>query len=274
MLFRSIRYIKPDFFLNEELAKHDPLGRILFAGLWTLADRAGRLEDRPGKIKIQVLPFDAADVNELLNRLAADRFIIRYAVSEKRFIQVVNFAKHQRPHPKEATSQLPPPPERYNLSTASKDLFAARSDFSTAGNDPSTALTDQSDGGPRKGTSGPFKGIVEPGGDGDFNGDFNGDGNGAPADGFAEFISRYPNQVHTDRACQAFLSVIETEADLLALMEGLERWLKSDQWNRDDGRFVPAPDRFLVDRLYKDHPAPYKKTSLVERALELAENDP
>ena len=44
------RNIKPGFFANENLAECDPLARLLFAGLWCLADREGRLEDRPKRI--------------------------------------------------------------------------------------------------------------------------------------------------------------------------------------------------------------------------------
>lgn len=52
------RNIKPAFFFNEQLAEVAPLGRLLFIGLWTIADREGRLEDRPRKIKAEVLAYD------------------------------------------------------------------------------------------------------------------------------------------------------------------------------------------------------------------------
>jgi hypothetical protein len=45
------RQIKPGFFKNDELAELPIEARLLFAGLWTIADREGRLEDRPKKIK-------------------------------------------------------------------------------------------------------------------------------------------------------------------------------------------------------------------------------
>jgi hypothetical protein len=105
-----IRSIKPGFFTNDQLAEVDPLGRILFAGLWCHADRAGRLEDRPRKIKAEVLPYDDCDVDGLLSTLAASGFIVRYEVAGVRLIQVVNFEKHQTPNIKEIASTLPPPP--------------------------------------------------------------------------------------------------------------------------------------------------------------------
>lgn len=104
-----LRTLKPGFFSNEMLAEVPPLGRLLFQGLWCIADRAGRLEDRPRKIKAEVLPYDDADADELLQCLSAHGFILRYAAGEQRFIQIVNFDKHQSPHKMEAASIIPAP---------------------------------------------------------------------------------------------------------------------------------------------------------------------
>ena len=81
--------------------------RLLFEGLWCMADREGRLEDRPLRIKAEILPYDDVDVDDLLDQLQARKFIIRYLSGEDGFIQVVNFKKHQSPHLKEAESLIP-----------------------------------------------------------------------------------------------------------------------------------------------------------------------
>lgn len=104
------RNIKPGFFANEDLAECDPLARLLFAGLWCLADREGRLEDRPKRIRAELLPYDACDADDLLNQLQARGFILRYSHGEGRFIQVLKFNAHQNPHMKEAKSTIPAPP--------------------------------------------------------------------------------------------------------------------------------------------------------------------
>src|SRR5690606_18884403 len=107
------RNIKPSFFANDDLADIHPLGRLLFIGLWTLADREGRLEDRPRRIKAEVLPYDDCDVDGLLDDLQKHGFIQRYEVGGERFIQVVNFKKHQNPHVKESASSIPAPDEHH-----------------------------------------------------------------------------------------------------------------------------------------------------------------
>lgn len=103
------RNIKPGFFRNEQLMQVAPLGRLLFAGLWCLADREGRLYDRPRQIKWDILPADDCDINSLLDDLARRGFIRRYSVDGIGYIEVVNFLRHQRPHYKETASTLPPP---------------------------------------------------------------------------------------------------------------------------------------------------------------------
>jgi hypothetical protein len=107
------RNIKPGFFKNEKLAELSPYARLLFIGLWCLADVKGRLEDRPARIRAEVLPYETVDVNQLLNELAISEgdFITRYEVDGHRFIEVTNFHLHQSPHPNEKKkgSQIPSP---------------------------------------------------------------------------------------------------------------------------------------------------------------------
>jgi hypothetical protein len=105
------RNIKPGFFKNDELAALDPLARILFAGLWCLADREGRLEDRPLRIKAEVLPYDSCDVDSLLSSLDDAGFILRYQADGERYIQITHFLKHQNPHAREQASEIPPCPD-------------------------------------------------------------------------------------------------------------------------------------------------------------------
>jgi hypothetical protein len=106
------RNIKPGFFKNEILGVADPLYSILFEGLWVLADRSGRLEDRPLRIKGEIFPYrDGIDMESMLDWLQSEGFIRRYIVAGKRYILVLEFVKHQNPHKNEAASILPAPEE-------------------------------------------------------------------------------------------------------------------------------------------------------------------
>lgn len=103
------RNIKPGFFKNEDLAECSPWARLCFAGLWTLADREGRLEDRPKRIKGELFAFDSVEVEPLLQELARHGFVLRYSAAGGNFIQILTFDKHQNPHHKEPASVIPSP---------------------------------------------------------------------------------------------------------------------------------------------------------------------
>jgi hypothetical protein len=114
MMARS-RNIKPAFFDNENLAALTPHARLLFIGLWCLADVKGRLEDRPSRIRARIFPYEPhIDIESLLNELASppEFFIVRYQVEQSRYIEITNFRKHQNPSTKEkqAGSSIPPRP--------------------------------------------------------------------------------------------------------------------------------------------------------------------
>lgn len=101
------RNIKPSFFSNEDLAELPFEARLLFIGLWTLADREGRLEDRPKRIKMALFPADNIDAEQFLNSLQTVGLLKRYVCDGFSVIQITNFVKHQVPHGLEKDSELP-----------------------------------------------------------------------------------------------------------------------------------------------------------------------
>jgi hypothetical protein len=105
------RNIKPGLFKNEVLGEADPNYTLLFEGLWVLADKAGRLEYRPKRIKAEIFPYRDVDVCMALAWLKHESFINLYEIDGVEYIQVANWLKHQTPHHKETESEIPPPPK-------------------------------------------------------------------------------------------------------------------------------------------------------------------
>ncbi len=103
------RNIKPGFFRNEDLVALPYETRLLFVGLWILADREGRLEDRPQRIKMEIFPADNTDVRKGLDALVQSKFLTRYEVDGLKYLSIDNFLKHQHPHRKEVPSTIPAP---------------------------------------------------------------------------------------------------------------------------------------------------------------------
>lgn len=109
------RNIKPGFWKNELVAQMPPIVRLLYIGLWCLADREGRLEDRPSRIHIELFPYQRnMDIHGYLTVIERLGFIQRYKVGECSYIQVNNFIKHQNPHHTERRSEIP---ENQSLAT-------------------------------------------------------------------------------------------------------------------------------------------------------------
>ena len=103
------RNIKPSFFTNDDLGDLAPLARLLFIGMWTIADFKGCFEYKPKRLKVQLLPYDECDIEQIVTTLEQSRFITIYTVQGQRYIKVLNFNKHQNPHKneKEGGSEIP-----------------------------------------------------------------------------------------------------------------------------------------------------------------------
>ncbi|MBV6326357.1 phage replication protein [Pseudomonas aeruginosa] len=227
------RNIKPGIMANENLAEVSPIERLLFIYLWMLADREGRLEDRPKRIKAEALPYDDVDANEALNSLAKAGFIIRYRAEGQSIIQVVNFTKHQAPHMREQGSSLP----EYVAETAEiepcqvevvteHDLGSAKAMPS-----PSDSLIPDSLI-PDSNTPLPPRGEV---------------------DGlFDQFWAMYPNKTCKAKA-RAKWEKLKVTPDLFnKIMAGLNRQCASQAWLKDGGQFVPHPTTWLNGERWND----------------------
>jgi hypothetical protein len=232
------RNIKPGIVLNDALAGLAHWVRLLFVYLWTIADRAGRLEDKPKRIGAALFPYEAdLSFEDGLQQLHEAGFIQRYEVDGARFIQITNWAKHQNPHPKESASVIPAPRSSNELVTEKPRLVTAMPEQATeiperARLIPSSLIPDSLSPLPDTGVA------AQP----------------LLAAAFQRFMERYPAKVGLDLACRTWLAVATEE--LIPLIEaGLTRWLDSDQWARDDGRYIPAPARWLQDRRWRDYPA-------------------
>ena len=121
------RQISPGFFSSDQVVAVSFPARLLFIGLWTLADRDGRLRDEPSRIKRQIFPDDRVDTEKLLAELAGEGLVDRYVVDGVPLMCIPAFPKHQSIHPHEARSKLAPPPRDREMSlhdTASRDIDA------------------------------------------------------------------------------------------------------------------------------------------------------
>lgn len=279
------RTLKPDFFSDEEVATLSPLARLFFQGLWCYADRDGRLEDRPARLKVQILPYDDVDANVLLDEIAGRGFVTRYEADGKRLVQIRSFGKHQHPHPKEPASELPAMPSVKTENAASEQvqpLSAAASNGKPR--HPAAGSVDPDPGSSDPGSSDLGVGLVarDPGtpvpvaesdgwsseearaADDPFDGpQRQGERVRAPLE-FAAVWSGYPNQEDKPGASSAFCRwrrrppVDEVMAIIARQVATRGAPLCPDDGDR---RFVPRMDNWIRKRLFEWKPPTGAKAS-------------
>lgn len=95
-----IRSIKPEFFSSLDIVCLSERARLMFIGLWTYADDAGRGLDEPRLIKAALFPLDDAVtvkvIVRLMDELEKAGRIVRYSVDDLRLFEITKWARHQR----------------------------------------------------------------------------------------------------------------------------------------------------------------------------------
>jgi len=249
------RGIKPGFFVNDLLAEILPLGRLLFIGLWTIADREGRLDNRPKKIKAEILPYDDCDVEALISDLEKRGFLICYEVNNINYIQIVNFTKHQNPHQKEQSSSIPAPDLHQTCTGQAPDLHdTCRASSLTPSSLTPSSLNPESGAGQKEERQPESTLAVPP----------------EVMMQFETFWQAYPCKGDKKRTCDEWIRACRRDSwqNILAGLEryndyiksgmqdvqyikGSENWLKNDQWKnaylkKNEQPKVEKPRRFAA----------------------------
>ena len=224
---------------NEKLAELPAISRLLFIYLWMLADREGRLEDRPKRIFALALPYEReVDINDLLNQLAGTGFITRYTVGDQALIQIDNFAKHQSPHVRESASDLPSIEQGTAKAVTKHDLGSAealpRSPDSLI---PDSLIPDSLLLIPEENPCSPSASE-------------------SADDGFATFWKQYPKKASKPQALKAWKKIKPTGQILADMMAALEMQKASADWLKDGGQFIPHPASWLNGRRWEDEAPP------------------
>lgn len=224
------RNIKPGFFTNDVLADVDPLGRILFQGLWCHADREGRLECRPRKLKAEILPYDECDIDDLLSQLESRGFISVYSVENSQYIQVVNFSKHQNPHIKEGASSIPAPNGTVKAPTENSASTVQEQCSNSESTERAGLIPDSLNRIPDS----PINQVDD------------------VFDGFPSFWFEYPKKHHKADAEKAWKKIKADPEKTDLILEALFRHRRTRQWQKDNGQFIPNPATWLNRRSWED----------------------
>lgn len=251
------RNLKPGFFKNYQLAQiARPWGRLLFGGLWTLADKEGRLKDEPEWIRAEIFPYEnhflivdgkgrspeknggapeenrikivengrdvqiyAITIDEMLDELqnannGKDPFIKRYQVDGYKYIQILNFSKHQHPHIKEPNSTIPPPNKHQKDTKRTRCLSGEKTSDSPFLDSPFLDSTLQ--------------------------------------ESFTRFWGVYPKKEGKGYAYKIWKKIKPTEDLLQKMISTLKAFKQTERWQRENGRYIPHPSTWLNQGRWED----------------------
>ena len=105
-----IRTIKPEFPHSESMGRVSRDARLLFILLWTLADDSGITRGSSRILASLLFPYDddaKKIIDKWISELERENSVVRYVVEGHTYLQVLNWAKHQRID-KPTPSRLPP----------------------------------------------------------------------------------------------------------------------------------------------------------------------
>lgn len=105
-----IRTIKPEFWMSESVGRLTRDARLFFIGLWSLCDDSGKTRASSRFLASLLAPYDDDAPNLVLgwlDELVKEDMVILYDANGSRYLQVRNWALHQKID-KPSQSKLPP----------------------------------------------------------------------------------------------------------------------------------------------------------------------
>lgn len=248
------RNIKPAFFSNELLAELQAFDRLLFAGLWCLADREGRIDDRPKRIKMELFPCDSYDVESGLNALCESGFVRRYQVEGFSVIAIEKFHKHQSPHGSEKDSILPDQDGYLTVNERAKGVVVTGKSKKVHVNPPLINVNPSLENALIPDSPNPVS--LNPGSlKNQKPSSPSGDGKPVkpdPLQGFAEFWIKYPRKTAKQDAEKAWARLKPSVELQSTLITAVDQQAKSLDWTKDGGKFIPHPATWLNGKRWED----------------------
>ncbi len=221
-----IRTIKPEFPQSESMGRVSRDARLCFVLLWTIADDSGRLRGNSRMLASLLFPYDD-DAKKLIDKwlgeLEREHCITRYQIDGDSYLQVDQWARHQKID-KPSASKIDPPRED------SRDFARIR--------EPSSE-----DQGRDQGEDQGREGTISP----------------KPPSGadrrFEDFWNAYPCKVGKDAARKAFDKRKPDDGLLAQMLAAVRAQIRSPAWQKDAGQFIPHPATWLTQGRWQDSAA-------------------
>lgn len=242
------RIIKQSAFESEKISALSDFEFRVWVGLITQADDAGRGDARPAIIKGRVFPLrdrvTVKDIDNALSRLAAAGCVSLYKVGGKPYYAFPNWAKHQRIY---NTKTKTPGPEEADAGEGEhcSPLLQEKHD---CGDLPQPAADFRLNPNPNP--------NINPNPNPESNacaGEITANAVKAATRSFERFWEAYPKKVGKKAAGNAFMRVL---VDTDTLIDAVEKQKRSEQWTKENGRYIPNPATWLNQGRWEDELQP------------------
>lgn len=234
-----IRSIKPEFWRSDDITELEWDDRLIFIGLWSYVDDNGVGMDKLASIAADLFAGDIerdssetfARVSRGLQNLSEAGRIVRYTVSGKQYLEVVNWEKHQRiDKPNKARyprNDAENAVIRDTLATPSRES----SDWNRGTEEQRNRGTEEVKTSSKPPASTPTPSL------------------------FDQFWEWYPRKVGKDAARKAWDSA-RRRTDQQNIIDGIERFRLDP--NLPAKEFIPHPSTWLNEGRWDDEPLPVR----------------
>ena len=206
----------------------DDFTRLLYCVLIPFADRDGRIDGEPCLVKAMAMPrrTDVSDkkVGVALKSLVEVGLLSWYSVNGERYIEILNFREHQAglSYNKEPPSTLPEIPGTLpEIPGTLPEIPGLRED----------KIREKK----RREENPPGKNTLA-----NVNEDFR------------EFYESYPRKEAEDDALKAFKKRYKELPPIDELVLIIENTKKTENWSRDNGKYIPHPATWINNGRWKD----------------------
>ena len=204
--------------------------RLLFIGLITLGDDDGRLKGSAALLRSQIFPYDddvkVGEVSRWLTEIEAQKLIVKYIVDGEEYYFHPKWDDYQHiREDRRRESHIPAPDIEFPPVATKRQPSGNQKGDKTPLNINKDKITKEN-----------------------INKDV----------AFQAFWEKYPKKVGKKAAWKAWQKLNYTDQLGVQIMHGLTGACNSEQWTKDDGRYIPHPATWLNGERWEDDMKPAK----------------
>lgn len=244
------RMIAPEIWQSEDFGELSVLARIVFIGLFSMADDEGKGRAKAIYVKSILFPYDenirVADIDKTLEEIGSKMSVTFFIHNENKYYRLDNWKKWQsidKPQP----SKIPDPIFAENVKNACPNSV----DIGQT-NTPETIENASSLDAPKPVKE--RKNLLE--------------------QRFSMFWGAYPRRVGKGAAEKVFTKINPSEELTKRMLSAIEQAKQSQQWKNENGRYIPNPATWLGQKRWEDELGQKAdKTTIVSKPQRIIANE-